>query len=176
MERNMKKIIYLFICLFAGTVNAGLVGDTVHIAHYWSDVGSEIFTPMDVLVEDGTADVADVTPYYSVDVDDLSVFVDFSNSATWANGTFNGLVISNIDTFLTDFVVSTNMVNWVDSKFTYSNDSLMFNWNKLSVTNNTTFRLDFNVGNNSQVPEPTTLALIGLGLAGIGFSRKKKTA
>ncbi len=172
----MKKIICLFICLFAGTVNAGLVGDTVHIAHNWSSLGSEIYTPMDVLVEDGTGDLADVSPLYSVDVDDLSVFVDFSGTATWSTGAFNGLVISNIDTFLTDFVVSTNMVNWVDSRFTYSNDALMFNWNGLSFTNNTTFRLDFNDGNNSQVPEPTTLALIGLGLAGIGFSRKKKTS
>lgn len=33
-----------------------------------------------------------------------------------------------------------------------------------------------NIIYQASVPEPTTLALLGLGLAGIGFSRKKKTA
>lgn len=33
-----------------------------------------------------------------------------------------------------------------------------------------------NSGDGGQVPEPSTLALLGLGLAGIGFARKKKQA
>ncbi|WP_341648827.1 PEP-CTERM sorting domain-containing protein [Thauera humireducens] len=32
-----------------------------------------------------------------------------------------------------------------------------------------------NFGANNAVPEPTTIALIGLGLAGLGFSRRKTT-
>ena len=173
----MKRIVCLFICLFAGTANAGLVGDTVHIAHNWSTLGSEIYTPMDVLVENGSGDLANVSPAYSVDVDDLSVFVDFIANATWNTGPFNGLVISNIDSILSDFVVSTNFAGWDDSRFTYTSDSLMFNWSGLAFNGDTTFQLNFNT---SQVPEPASIALIGLGLAGIGitsgFTRKKKTA
>lgn len=171
----MKKTACLLACLFAGTANAGLIGDTVHIAHNWSSLGSEIYSPMDVLVQNGSGDLANVSPHYSVDVDDLSVFVDYSQTATWSTGTFNGLVISNIDSTLSDFVVSTNFVGWDNSRFTYSNDSLMFNWSGLSFTGNTTFRLDFSDGNSSQVPEPESILLLGLGLAGIFSLSKKKS-
>lgn len=40
-------------------------------------------------------------------------------------------------------------------------------WNNITV--------DFNSAGNS-IPEPTSVALLGLALAGIGFSRKKKTS
>ena len=107
-----KKIseIFTIFCLFAGTVNAGLIGDTVHVAHNWSSLGSEIYSPMDVLVENGSGDLANVSPHYSVDIDDTSVFVDFSSTTSWNTGAFNGLVISDIDSLLSDFSVSTNFV------------------------------------------------------------------
>ena len=113
-----RALACILIFLGAGTANAGLVGDTVRVAHNWSTLGSEIYTPTNVLVQDGPGDLVYVAPYYSVNVDNLSIFVDFNRSDTWSWGAFNGLVISNIDSPLFDFDVTTNLAAWNDSRFT----------------------------------------------------------
>jgi PEP-CTERM motif-containing protein len=173
MENTMKNFLtFLAVLLGTSTANAGLIGDTVHVAHNWSTLGTEIYTPTDVLVADGVGDSVHVSPHYYVNIDDLSVFVGFSSVDTWSWGTFNGLVISDIDTALSDFDVTTNLRAWQDTRFTSSGDSLMFNWYGLPFDSDTFFQLTFTDAGSAQVPEPASLMLLGLGLVAVCFYRR----
>ena len=72
----------------------------------------------------------------------------------WQGVTFSGLTAGTYSYSITGM----NSVNWAD-------------WN--SNTSNWTGLLDI-PGSSVSVPEPATLALLGFGFAGLGFSRRRK--
>jgi hypothetical protein len=60
---------------------------------------------------------------------------------------------------------------------TFGSDFVAFSWNEQPLSPTTYLSARFNVGQDQgQVPEPATLALLGIGLAGLGVMRHKQRA
>ena len=115
--------------------------------------------------------------FYNVDIDDTSVYVDYVGATSWSLGSFNGLVISQIDSLLENFIINTNFVGWDSTRFSYADNSLRMNWNGLSFTADTYFELNFNGENLSEVPLPAALFMFAPALLGLmGFRRKNKNS
>jgi hypothetical protein len=95
---------------------------------------------------------------------------------TFSSDSFNGNVIDFIDTPLTTVWVETNMNGWDNSRYAFNSSRAEFNWSGLSVDQDTYFIAhlnedEFPIGT---VPEPSSLALLSLGIMGAGFFLKKK--
>jgi len=181
----------------AGAANATLIGDTVHLAHYTGTIGFQqpgsMYTSADLspnaqnpTVAAGTSDRMNFYwsyPFsYNINVEAASILVDYdtssAGSATWGDATFavTGMNDSSGNP-LQAVTVETNMAGWDSlTMLSFNNDSVFANWNGLSFAPSTYFNvaLDFGQANTSQVPEPSTMLLLGGGLAGFAFWKRKR--
>ncbi|MES9938386.1 MAG: PEP-CTERM sorting domain-containing protein, partial [Sedimenticola sp.] len=107
------------------------------------------------------------------DSDDLPIgpYTSYSYSSGGHNGPTLGHVLDYwIPTSIGDYLSwsGTSTANLTQGELLFST---------LAGTLNGGVAANFEVANRTdRVPEPATLALMGLGLAGIGFARKKKAA
>lgn len=198
----MKKILgCLIFSLFVGTANATVIdfedaytdlGYTGQPTNYYSadglTIGGNYFGLIDGVSQgdagnfdlegtNGPSSLAVNTISHTIDLIfgstinlALDLGIDFGNTSNITINTYlNGsLVSSSLDAY-TD-TLNNGLGTW--STLSWSNiDRVTLNatsgWRAWSIDN-----LQFD--NATSVPEPATLALLGLGLAGIGFSRKKK--
>lgn len=200
----MKKIVCLFVCLFAGTAAAIPITDT------------SVFTASDSVVDFDEVSISSgelVSNQYS------AFGVEFTGGIYGGSGTYSaGDHVSGtyLDTWsgggqsnfwsieFTSIVTSAGAYFEMDSYNSLTLSAMLggslvetasfsdgvccrtmefagftgINFDSIEITGATggNFYMDeLHYSSTTSVPEPATLALLGLGLAGIGFSRKKKS-
>ena len=176
----MKKITLLLVCLFSGMANAGLmnteVGCSITPTPFWVCKQASATVGAGVEFELELPQATD-TFGLSVDISDTSILISNVENNAFGLGVnelltlaFDGPILGISNFFSSGVsVISLASISFVDN-------FLMIDLNHGAVWGVGSYAtFDLQVASSS-VAEPATLVLLGLGLAGIGFTRKKKQA
>jgi len=177
MKKIRKTIVALLGCFAGMSANASFIGNevqlTYHYPNLYTDYDSEIAT-VDTGVE-----LVDFIGNFDVDISDTNITVSqFNKAATWGSNIFNGWALTDINGTIDDILSvtinsTTNMIGLDASRLIFDGNSISINWEGLSYTMDTVVSLDIEF-KSTAVPTPTSSALLGLGLIGFGFYRKRK--
>lgn len=168
--------------LAASASQAGFVGNTVHADFRYPTVGAGFYDYGNAVVGAGVEFAAAAnTNYLFFDLTDTTITIGASpGTVGFASGAFNGFGFDDVLSAIDDIVsvsidATTSLSGFGASRLGFTADQILINLESLYFQQGE--RLVLNVAfRNTSVPEPASLALVGLALAAASGAARRKRA
>lgn len=173
MKKKLAGLMVAAILGFPGLAQAGITGDTVNVSYYYPDLATVVanagtmVVPTQTFTLSGAGSRAQVVRVY-----DSYFTYDDTTPGAYYPASFNGPVLTDLTSSPFTGVsidASSSFAGFDLSRLTYDANHIYVNLQSLPGGGH--LQVDFNTARN--VPEPTTIAIFGLGLLGLALSRRK---
>ena len=178
LKKHLIKIISFLLLVTAGSAQATLIGSTVNMSAYYPNTSSVFANPGNAIVSGGieysAGSYAGYNSSWEIDISANQLVITDTTSSGFPFGSgvaFNGWIL---DVITGPAILSASVdVSSVFSPFAISivNGDLLLNYQGVQGPSGSSSVINFTTA--SAVPAPAPLTLIGLGLLGLGFNRKK---